>query len=121
MARPLVLQLALDRAAPARARRAVSHAAATHPRVDDLILATSEIVTNAVRHTNADEAVLHLETTARWVRVAVEHPGNAFHPTDPATTHGPSGRGLAIVEAVVDRWGVEGAERTTVWFEIEAR
>lgn len=116
--RRLQLQLLLDRAAPSRARRAVSSLAGEHPRLDDLILATSEVVTNAVRHAGAEEATLHLEASDARVRVAVEHDGDVFHPGDEPRSEIPSGRGLAIVAELVDRWGVDGVDRTLVWFEV---
>lgn len=92
-------------------------------RLHEVLLATTELVTNAVRHGGSDaagELTLSFEIGDK-VRVAVSDAGAAkdaphVRELDPET---PGGLGLFIVEQLSDEWGVErAADRTTVWFEM---
>jgi anti-sigma regulatory factor (Ser/Thr protein kinase) len=80
---------------------------------------TSEIVTNVVLHARTP-FVVRVTGDSSCIRVAVSD-GN----TQPVVvkTHGPTsptGRGLHIVKALSDRWGVdETAAGKTVWFELD--
>ncbi|MFE5712517.1 ATP-binding protein [Streptomyces sp. NPDC056501] len=84
-------------------------------------LALTELVANVVRHVPGRRcSVLMLrEPYGLRVEVADAVPGAVI-----AKLAGPleeSGRGLALVEAVTDRWGVdETAGGKTVWFECDA-
>jgi anti-sigma regulatory factor (Ser/Thr protein kinase) len=80
---------------------------------------TSEIVTNAVLHARTSFMVSVTRSPSR-IRVAVADRNGqlalrkAYGPTSP------TGRGLHIVEAMADRWGVDkSADGKTVWFEID--
>ena len=95
------------------------------PRVDDLRLLVSELVTNSVLHGGAgpnDHVQLNVELPDNRVRVEVCDDGagwteqmrsTALDSDQPA-----GGWGLMLVRALADRWGVEEGERTCVWFEI---
>jgi serine/threonine-protein kinase RsbW len=83
----------------------------------------SEVVTNAVLHaqSGADHPVrLTAEADGTRLRVEVEDSGSGIPeamrelPTPTAT----SGRGLAIVRGLADRWGVV-RDPSRVWFELE--
>ena len=80
---------------------------------------TSEIVTNAVLHGRTSFTVTVTKSSSR-IRVAV---GDRNVQPVLRKTYGPTsptGRGLHIVEALADRWGIEtGADGKTVWFEID--
>src|SRR5436190_23075629 len=86
-------------------------------RLDDIVLAVSELVTNAVRHVGRP-----LDVNVRAdgsIRVEVVDPSNV----EPAKRRpGPqdvSGRGLQIVEEMCDRWGVHLLEEgKCVWCEV---
>lgn len=90
--------------------------------IDDVLLLTTELVTNSVRHSPAathgtvDVAVVLAQER---IRVEVSDPGSGFEhvPQHPGTLS-EGGRGLFLVEALSDRWGMVGGERTTVWFEL---
>ncbi len=88
---------------------------------DPAALALTELVANVVRHVPGRRcSVLMLrEPYGLRVEVADAVPGAVI-----AKLAGPleeSGRGLALVEAVTDRWGVdERADGKTVWFECDA-
>ncbi len=113
--------------AVAAARHAIEELADTEqlPRVDDLRLLVSELVTNSVLHGGAgpeDPVHLHVEQPNDCVRVEVCDEGRSWaaelrsRSLDSAAPAG--GWGLLLVGALADRWGVEVGERTCVWFEI---
>jgi anti-sigma regulatory factor (Ser/Thr protein kinase) len=90
------------------------------PIAEDVRLATSELVANVVRHTNDGGEVRAWDPQPDVpLRVEVED----REPTLPQIpTHMPSvgGRGLAIVDAVADAWGVEvGPASKVVWAEFD--
>jgi serine/threonine-protein kinase RsbW len=86
---------------------------------ENVVLAVSELVTNAIRHGQGavNLKVLH---TAHEVRVEVTD-GNS-RPATLATAQpdDTSGRGLFLVAAVADRWGVSD-DGTTTWCSLAAR
>jgi anti-sigma regulatory factor (Ser/Thr protein kinase) len=121
-------RLPSHRTAPGAARRLVRSWLGDHPRAEDAVLAVSEVVTNAVRYGGSDGAgpslTIRLSSVARGLRVEVDQPSLQTIEA-PAGFPGPErtrGRGLAVVEALADRWGVTygTAPRvvTTVWFEL---
>jgi serine/threonine-protein kinase RsbW len=91
--------------------------------IDDVVLVATELVTNAIRHA---EPLADGEVTVAWrvdgreVLVRVTDGGGSSRPRvrhpSPRET---SGRGLALVETLARRWGVEDADdpggATTVW------
>jgi anti-sigma regulatory factor (Ser/Thr protein kinase) len=88
-------------------------------RVYDAELAVSEIVTNAVLH-GREPITLRLFVTGTGVRVEV-HDGSpvspAFSMLDPTAV---TGRGLLLVSAVSDGWGVDPDDHgKTVWFVLD--
>jgi anti-sigma regulatory factor (Ser/Thr protein kinase) len=90
--------------------------------IDDVLLLTTELVTNSVRHSPAatDGTVdVGVRLAQDRIRVEVSDPGRGFShvPQHPGTLS-EGGRGLFLVEALSDRWGTDGGERTTVWFEL---
>ena len=111
---------AVPDAAP-EAREALSGLLADTPfahRTDDGALAVSELVTNAVLH-GREPIVLRLVRSERYVRVEVQD-GSAVSPSfsmlDPTAV---TGRGLMLISAASDRWGVEPTpEGKQVWFEL---
>jgi anti-sigma regulatory factor (Ser/Thr protein kinase) len=83
-------------------------------------LLVSELVTNAVLHGDGDRR-LDVEATGDAVRFAV-HDGGAGRPERRQARPGElSGRGLALVEALAPRWGVEPRPDSgkIVWFELD--
>lgn len=88
------------------------HVADAHVRYDVLLL-TSELVTNAVRH-GTDRVTLHLSLDENMVEVAVEDgspvlPEPRLHTVedDEATAGREGGRGVMIIDAVAESWGVD--------------
>ena len=82
------------------------------------VLLVSELATNAVLHARTDFAIsIHLDTGKVRVEVqdANERPPIIGH-TPPEAT---SGRGLHLLQALSDAWGVESrTEGKIVWFEV---
>ena len=96
-----------------------------HALFEDMRLLISELMTNAVRHaaTSPDSTViLELSIRSDIVRACVTDPGPGFEasPREPGDDPA-SGWGLFLVEQLSDRWGVELAGGTSVWFEIDRR
>ncbi|GAB2775817.1 ATP-binding protein [Streptomyces daliensis] len=91
---------------------------------DTAELCVSELVTNAIRHVGEGTPVtLHVTWDAERTRIALTDPAPHALPA-PLHPHADdeSGRGLALIEALALRWGVnvEGAEGKTVWCEVGA-
>ena len=89
-----------------------------------LVLLTSELVNNSVLHGQAGEGdVIEIEVraTPKGVRAQVSDSGPGFAPRGRSRgLEEPGGWGLVLVERASERWGVERAERTSVWFELAA-
>ncbi|MEA2385094.1 MAG: hypothetical protein QOH72_5065 [Solirubrobacteraceae bacterium] len=92
-------------------------------RVGDVMLMTSELVTNAIRHGGAtgpdDRIRLRALRHGRRARIEVRDDGPGFAPHAPSRpTEG--GMGLGLVDRLADAWGTDCRGRTTlVWFEVE--
>jgi anti-sigma regulatory factor (Ser/Thr protein kinase) len=110
--------------APQLARRLVREAlvgALPVEFVHEATLLASEITTNGIQH--GEDGPLHLsvdvDREGGCVQVAVTNPGPGFDPASLNSKGDPEhGRGLRIVEALADRWGVERGPPTVVWFEV---
>ncbi|MER7101628.1 ATP-binding protein [Streptomyces humidus] len=117
------------------ARRLVSHRVNdwghpyTTPVNETLTLITAELTANAVRHGHVPgrDFHLHLTQTEDVVRIEVtdtraeKQPPAGPPATDPLSE---SGRGLLLVAALADDWGVtprRGAPGKTVWAELRVR
>ncbi|MBF8188432.1 ATP-binding protein [Nonomuraea sp. K274] len=98
-----------------------------HPAVDDVVLAASELMTNAIRHSDArpyDLIGVTLSVTEEMVYLEVRDPGSAF--SGPHIRQEPAaedGRGLLIVREISQDWGVREHGRglgRTVWCAIRS-
>ena len=94
------------------------HFLGTGADMDVVALLTSELTANAVNHADTD-LTLQLDLTPDRLRVEVRD-GAAGEPRPRQPRHDdPTGRGLMIVDALADRWGVEPTPPgKTVWFEL---
>jgi anti-sigma regulatory factor (Ser/Thr protein kinase) len=117
--RELSLRAVPDAAPVARgALRVLLSGTPFEDRLDDGELAISELVTNAVLHGRAP-ITLRLVRTDHCVRVEVRD-GSPVSPSfsmlDPTAV---TGRGLMLISAASDRWGVEPEpDGKRVWFEL---
>jgi anti-sigma regulatory factor (Ser/Thr protein kinase) len=112
--------------APAEARRAVEGLAREiEPGVlRDAQLLVSEVVTNSIRHSGCDDPIgLRVWLRRCGLKVEVADGGFGFEAEDVGAggRDAEGGRGLMIVEALADRWGVNRDRRTRVWFELSPR
>jgi anti-sigma regulatory factor (Ser/Thr protein kinase) len=96
-----------------------------HPALENVALGVSELATNAIMHTSSGdggEITIGLVAAGPLVRAEVTNDGTmATKPRVRRDTEAESGRGILIVEALADSWGVtEHGGRTTVWAEFRA-
>ncbi|MEO7371135.1 MAG: ATP-binding protein [Ilumatobacteraceae bacterium] len=91
---------------------------ADHPRLDDLLLCLSEVVTNAVLHAGPP-IVVEGGLIDKSVRVEVTD-GSPDAPVQRQPGRlSPTGRGLNLLDSLTSSWGVEvTGNGKTVWFEI---
>lgn len=81
-------------------------------------LLTSELVTNAVVHGSGSIRV-HVSGVADRVRIAVADESGVMPAPRTAENGAVTGRGLALVDHLADRWGVEPLDGgKEVWFEL---
>jgi anti-sigma regulatory factor (Ser/Thr protein kinase) len=110
--------------AGAKARRVIAAWLGDHPRLDDALLAVTELVNNAVIHgglRDGEQITLTIASEAHGIRLTVRHIGASFRvdPLPKPSRDPEASRGLAIVDQIADRWGVDsdGGE-VTAWFEV---
>lgn len=88
---------------------------------ENLRLATivSEVVTNAILHAGTPFAV-RVTTGEHTIRVEVTDDSGAMPIKRAYASTAATGRGLHIIEAMSDRWGVSLLDTgKTVWFELQ--
>jgi anti-sigma regulatory factor (Ser/Thr protein kinase) len=94
-----------------------------HARLADVLLMTSELVTNAIRHGRArgtdDRILLRVLHHGRRARIEVRDSGPGFA-VGPRGHAADGGLGLGLVDRLADAWGADRRGTTTlVWFEVE--
>lgn len=111
-------------AASAAVRRAVTTWMSGHPRLDDALLAVTELVNNAVLHgglSPGDELTVTVGPAGNVMRFTVGHAGVLFAVDEvpPSSREPGASRGLAIVDKIADGWGVDAdGAQVTAWFEV---
>jgi anti-sigma regulatory factor (Ser/Thr protein kinase) len=113
-----------ERTAPGDARHFVADALKSWGHsagsVEDAQLVVTELATNAIVHAGSSFSV-ELQPNRRGVRLAVGD-SSVIRPIlregDPLA---PSGRGLRLIDALADDWGVEfSSDGKTVWAQLDA-
>jgi anti-sigma regulatory factor (Ser/Thr protein kinase) len=116
------LRLAGSTDAGAQARRALSRLRGDldPPLMETLRLLVTELVTNSVKHADAETVLLKVLVGRNSVWTEVTDPGPGFDPTETGSPRPDrSGWGLFLVERLADRWGVnQDGDATKVWFEL---
>ena len=84
-----------------------------------MALATSELVNNAVVHgSHSDAITMEIRQAPDWLEVEVQNRGERVRMKDFRTRRPEGGRGLEIVDALVDSWSIHslplGGTRVTV-------
>lgn len=110
--------------AAAQARRAMTKLRADldPPLMETLRLLVTELVTNSVRHTDADGLTLKVAIGRHAVltEVADDGPGFARDDDTAVEPEGDPGWGLFLVDRLSQRWGVSEEDgRKRVWFELK--
>ncbi len=107
----------------ARGRRFVRETLGTrHPALENVALGVSELATNAIMHTpsgDGGQVTIRVVAGGSTVRAEVVNDGTAHtKPRVRRDAEAEHGRGILILEALADAWGVlESAGKTTVWAE----
>jgi anti-sigma regulatory factor (Ser/Thr protein kinase) len=121
---PAELDLLDSLAAPRAARKFVAawwddHGLCDETDLGALLLLTSEIVTNAVRHADPPRTLL-IEAEPGAVRVTVtDSSSRPPTPVKPAGTLREAGHGLGIVQTLSAAWGHEPTSSgKSVWFTV---
>jgi anti-sigma regulatory factor (Ser/Thr protein kinase) len=87
-----------------------------------LTLLVSELVSNAVAHSDASPSsgvrLCVRQLDGQVVRVAVTDQGSGFIPIPHDPDHHQGGYGLYLVEKQATDWGVHRQDGTCVWFEM---
>jgi len=119
------LRLPVGPLAPGDARHALDRLTGVvdSTQLDEIRLLVSELVTNSVRHAGmvpGDWIGFRVVMEGESVRVEVADRGPGFASLQPVPTmYQDSGWGLYLVEQIADRWGVDRAAGTCVWFEVD--
>lgn len=100
------------------ARRLVRDAVPGCPRADDLVVAVSELVTNAIVHSRSGRGgsfTMQVRTAPDWARVEITDEGPA-----PGGTSKRNGWGLEIVSGVTDKSAavIHADGCRTAWCEV---
>src|SRR3954465_2179620 len=118
------IRMASGPAAPWQARQHVRsglHAKLSAGRMCDLVLLTSELVTNAVEYSEAGPLDLTVVRGDTFTRIEVSNPNETW--AEAPERQSPDadqvgGWGLFLVEQLSDRWGTSDSH-CTVWFEFD--
>jgi anti-sigma regulatory factor (Ser/Thr protein kinase) len=93
-----------------------------HPSVENAVLLTSELVTNAVMHSasrcSGGTITVQVRESVGGVRIEVADGGSDLStPMVRADVYASDGHGLFLVQSLSDQWGyLRDNECTTVWF-----
>lgn len=92
-------------------------------RLDAVQLLVTELVTNSVVHAGlgpGEQIELSVTRSPAGLRVEVVDGGPGFDPPPPPDDpFAESGRGLALVDMISDRWGISREGGSRVWFELD--
>lgn len=118
-----VLPLPPELSSPSRARtflrRALDERHLDVDAVEIALLLASELVTNAALH-GRSELVVELTVDAAVVHVAVADENSRFPQPQPEDPDALDGRGMALVDALAARHGIEVRPLgKAVWFELD--
>jgi anti-sigma regulatory factor (Ser/Thr protein kinase) len=91
------------------------------PRIADLRLVISEVITNAVRHGGSGDVIVGVMAKDHYLCVQVTDTGDGFAPRPRAfQPDDDGGFGLFLVERLTRRWGLTRENgNTRVWFEFD--
>jgi serine/threonine-protein kinase RsbW len=120
----LELDVRCDLAAPSQVRGALSHLDGVGWQLGDAMLVASELVTNALRHSDCDDQQsieVRVDRTPERLLISVRDPGlsgKAAKVQAPVDL-GQGGVGLWLVEQLSRTWGTERNGGYRVWAELQ--
>jgi anti-sigma regulatory factor (Ser/Thr protein kinase) len=119
----IALEVRCDVAAPSRVRSALRRLEGVGWRLGDAMLIASELVTNALRHSNCEEdqsIEVRVDRTPDRLLISVHDPGASGEDARVRrpTNVGQGGLGLWLVEQLARRWGAERDGGYRVWAEL---
>ena len=122
-AESLRVQIAGDSEAAGRARAELAglRSMLGDPKLENVRLLVTELVTNSVRHAQAPAIELMVLVSRTRVHVEVANPGGGFEARPSGPEDSQAGWGLFLVDRLSDEWGVtqgSGADYQRVWFEL---
>jgi anti-sigma regulatory factor (Ser/Thr protein kinase) len=97
-----------------------------HPSLENAVLLTSELVTNAVTHSSSrcsgGTVTVQVRESAGGVRIEVADAGSDLSaPVVRGDVYASDGHGLFLVQTLSDQWGyLRDDQGTTVWFWLGA-
>jgi serine/threonine-protein kinase RsbW len=103
------------------------HPALDNPALDNVVLLTSELVTNAITHSRSrlggGAVQVVIAESEGGVRVEVSDQGSELSaPVVRSEVFASDGHGLFLVQSLADQWGyVRDSNATTVWFWLALR
>jgi len=124
--RTATLQLTADPASAGVARRflrgRLDQWEVTDGREDQVVLLASELVSNGVSHARSPMTLTLTLQPPGCLRIELRDDSPDALVVAPAPTYAEQGRGLAMVEALSDHWGVQQLATCgkVVWFELDA-
>ena len=88
--------------------------------LDAAVLLTSELVTNAMLHTDSEQVEVRIRFGPGTIRIGVRDDDAASPAPSAPSREETSGRGLQIVETLSDTWGVDYTEcgGKCIWFSL---
>jgi len=119
------LTLPAETAALVEARHAVEHVDALNDFPETqfaLRVLVSELFANGIKYGGGGGRItLELEVRDDCVHVEIGDRGDGFDPTGVSMPdeEATSGRGLALLDSLANRWGVTRSGEHRVWFELE--
>ncbi|WP_354701565.1 transcriptional regulator [Paraconexibacter sp. AEG42_29] len=112
-------------AAASEARRWLVDALALRGRdAEDVALLVSELVSNSVQHAGlqaGQQVSVRASRTDAVLRVEVSDEGGRFGKASASPDRRDGGRGLVLVSALSDDWGVHPDDTTRLWFTYTTR
>lgn len=114
------LTLASDVNAPSAARQAVRDLCRGCDSlfIADAGLVVTELVTNALAYGRGDAIGVSLWRGATTIDGRVWDGGSGFTPRPRESNRQFGGRGLGVVDTVVESWGSSGSAPSSVWFRL---
>jgi anti-sigma regulatory factor (Ser/Thr protein kinase) len=88
---------------------------------DDVALLVTELVTNVIDHVDGEAAfTLELALAGGWLQIAVADGSSVRPVVRELDSDNPRGRGLRLIQALADRWGIEDHhDGKRVWLTLQ--